>query len=414
MKRDDKMNDNLKKYIELCTKLRAFEKEKIPLCAAETYVSNFCKSPLVSDFEGKYSFVDSLGNNSFIGGEFVNELNCLLKDECKLLFQANYANADTLTGINCFTICAMSLFNKTKKVLVTTPEQGGHASIPIILDTLGITYESIPYNYKKYQIDYCALNELCDSNRYQFLIFCQSDIINPPDLNEIKLPLDMGILYDATQTLGLIASKIIANPLHSTNNVVLIGGAHKTLPAPSCGLIMTNVIPYANKLKENITPNFLRNTQPNHIAALLLSLIEQEKFGVEYQSKVVSTANLLGQELENLNFHLAKLAPNKFTNTHQLFILMSKENVGRFYHNALKYNVTLNKKHKLLFTNDGIRLGTQEIARYNWNHNDITLLAKLLYYLNIGDKAADKIKYIRKQLIARKIPHFTYDEIIIE
>ena len=37
----------------------------------------------------------------------------------------------------------------------------------------------------------------------------------------------MGIIYDSTQTLGLIATGIIPNPLLASNNIVLIGGSHK-------------------------------------------------------------------------------------------------------------------------------------------------------------------------------------------
>lgn len=408
------MENMLNKYINLCSDLEKFEKEKIPLCAAETYISDFCKSPLTSAFEGKYSFVDSSGNNSFIGGEFVARLNFLLESECQALFHSTYANADTLTGINCFTVCAMSLLSRDENVLITTPDQGGHASIPVILDSLGVNYEAIPYNYSEYQIDYCELNKLCLSDKYKFLIFCQSDIINPPDLRKIDLPKNMGIIYDGTQTLGLIASKIVSNPLDDTHKIVLIGGAHKTLPAPACGLIMTNTSSFAEKLKSNITPKYLRNTQPNHIAALLLSLIEQEKFGAEYQSNIVSTANSLGKKLEQLGFRLAKINSDIYTYTHQLFLLMNKEETKNFYYNALKYNVSLNQKHKLLFANDGIRLGTQEIARYNWNDYDISCLANLLYYLKTGQASHDKIIELRKYLISKKIPHFTYDEITIE
>lgn len=178
----------------------------------------------------------------------------------------------------------MSLLKNTDSVLITTPDQGGHASIPIILEKLGVNYEAIPYDYDNYQINYKELNNLCKSGLYKFLIFCQSDIINPPDMSKISLPDSMGIIYDGTQTLGLIAAGVLENPLEYINNIVLIGGTHKTLPAPACGLIMTNCSNYQQQLQKNITPNYLRNTQPNHIAALLLALIEQENFGKSYQN----------------------------------------------------------------------------------------------------------------------------------
>lgn len=406
------MNKILDEYNKLCKDFSQYENTVIPLCAAENYVSDFCMQPLISNFEGKYSFKESSGNNSFIGGEYVERLNTLVKKQCKKMFGANYTNAETLTGINCFTVCAMSLLSSEDVVLITTPEQGGHASIPIILDTIGIKYDSIPYNYLKYQIDYEKLNQLCQSRKYSYMIFCQSDVINPPDLELIDMPENMGIIYDSTQTLGLIATGIIPNPLSASNNVVLIGGSHKTLPAPSCGLIMTNNKLYEEKLQKHITPDYLRNTQPNHSASLLLALIEQEECGYNYQKLIVDTANMFGSELSDLGFRVAKLNPDLFTSTHQLFLLMSEKETNSFYMTAKQYNITLNKKHKKLFNNDGIRIGTQQIARYNWNKQEIKLLAQLFY--SIKFKNYSEIKRIRKILIAKKIPHFTYEDISIK
>lgn len=160
------MSEILEEYKQLCKELKEFEASKIPLCAAETYISKFTKQALITNFEGKYSFIDENGNNSFIGGEYVHKLNKLLKRECQILFHAEYTNADTITGINCFTVCAMSLLKNTDSVLITTPEQGGHASIPIILDKLGINYDAIPYNYDNYQIDYIKLNSKIKSGVY--------------------------------------------------------------------------------------------------------------------------------------------------------------------------------------------------------------------------------------------------------
>ena len=317
-----------------------------------------------------------------------------------------------MTGINCFTVCAMSLLKNTDSVLITTPDQGGHASIPVILDKLGINYEAMPYDYDNYQIDYKELNNLCKTGAYKFLIFCQSDIINPPDMSQISLPDSMGIIYDGTQTLGLIASGVLENPLENINNIVLIGGAHKTLPAPACGLIMTNCSSYQQCLQTNITPKYLRNTQPNHIAALLLALIEQENLGKSYQTLTVKIANQLAEELSILGFNVAKLKSNKYTYTHQLFILMSQSDTNDFYQTAENYNITLNKKHKRLFANDGIRIGTQEIARYNWNLCDIKMLAQLLYAVKKHNE--EDILYYRKHLISLKTPAFTFEDISIK
>lgn len=142
------MNILLEKYIDLYNEMKKNDKNCIPLCAAETYISEFVKQPLNSEFEGKYYFFK---NNK------IEELKDLITLACNRLFHSKYANAESLSGINCFTVCVMSLLKSGQKVLLSTPEQGGHASMPVILDTLNIQYDSIPYNFDKYQIDYTSV-----------------------------------------------------------------------------------------------------------------------------------------------------------------------------------------------------------------------------------------------------------------
>ena len=52
------MSEIFEEYKQICEELNEFEATKIPLCAAETYISDFTKQALISNFEGKYSFVE--------------------------------------------------------------------------------------------------------------------------------------------------------------------------------------------------------------------------------------------------------------------------------------------------------------------------------------------------------------------
>ena len=149
------------------------------------------------------------------------------------------------------------------------------------------------------------------------------------------------------------------------------------------------------------------------MASLLLALIEQIEYGKKYQHTIITLANKLGKYLENYNFNVAKIDAKTYSNTHQLFILMTKDEADSFYITAQKYNISLNQKHKKLFADDGIRIGTQQIARFNWNDDDIALLAELFYLIK-KDNNSNRINEIRNQLITKKIPHFTFDEIIIK
>lgn len=412
-------------YLELCD----FENNKIPLCAAETYISDFVKQGLPSVFEGKYAMglQGKADTTDFIGSDYLFRLFDLLREQCKMTFGADYTDARPLTGMNCLTTVLMALKTSKKKPLraiLTMPEHGGHASVPGIMDVLNMHHIPLPYDESRFQIDYERLNCLIEKEKPDLLVFCQSDLLQPPEFELIKTTDKTCILYDCTQTLGLVGSGVLPNPLTSQKNMIMIGGTHKTLPAATCGLILTCNKKYIKSLDTKISPQFLRNVQPNNIAALLLAIIEQEQVGKEYQEKIVNTANKLGAELTDAFsetfgekvFTVAALGNGIYTKTHQLFILSDREHTLQLYRNAVKYNVTLNKKSKPLFGehNWGIRIGVQEIARYAWSDEDLHILAKLIAELGREYVNQTAVESYKKLLLSKKTPHYFLEDYFIK
>lgn len=414
---------------ELYADYVAYEKEKIPLCAAETYVSHFVKQALPSIFEGKYAMglTNKTANDDFIGSKYIFRLFDLLRQECLQLFGAKYADARTLSGMNCITTVLMALKRgciTPQKVVLTMPQHGGHASVPHILESLNYKYIEMPYDEKAFQIDYETLNALIKNECPNMLIFCQSDLLQPPDFTRINTPPDTCIIYDCTQTFGLIAGKVLPNPLLNCPNMIMIGGTHKTLPSVTCGLILTNNDEYINCLEYAITPLYIRNVQPNNIASVLLSLIELEQVGVEYQNAVVASANVLGGLLErkfsttyaDQRFKIAKINDDIYSKTHQVFILSDEVNSLRLYKNAIYYNVTLNKKHKRLFGEHqwGIRLGVQEIARYGWQYADFDMLSDIIVELSKKQIDTERLFALKNTLLSKKSPKFLLEDFFMD
>ena len=395
--------DIYNEYLNLIQELKEFNKDKIPLCAAETYSSEFVKSALSSEFEGKYCIqhLNYVPENDFIGSEYVHRLYDLLTEQCKRTFNSQYADARTLSGMNCISIVINCLIPKGSKVLLTTGAQGGHPSVPLLLNLVGIDYDEVPYDYDKSDIDYVSLNNLMLDEKYSALIIAQSDVLNPADASRIahcgKL-----IVYDATQTFGMIAAHIHKNPLDYHDNLILIGGTHKTLPGPTCGLILLNNEEIIRKIDNLISPSYLRNAQPNNIAALLLALLEQEKFGFEYQKKTVENANILGEKLEKLGFNVKKIGENEYTRTHQIFILTTQEKKELIVKNANRFGITLNGKEKKLFDGFGVRFGLQEVTRYGWNKDDMGLVSELISEIAKETPDAVFIKEAKRVLSKKK------------
>lgn len=378
-----KNNNIYENYLQLTKNYEHYLQKKIPLCAAETHCSDAVRAALSSSFEGKYC-MNNLGYNmqlDFVGSQYIHELFELLSRQCEKTFGSKYADARTLSGMNCMSIVINSLLQKGNRVLLSSPAQGGHPSIPLLLSLANITYDEIPYDYDNFDINYTRLNELLISKHYDGIIFAQSDILKPADVSKIK-DQNILIIYDATQTYGMIAAHIHKNPLDYHENLVLIGGTHKTIPGPTCGLILLRNESLISRIDPKISPSFLRNVQPNAIAGVLIALIEQERFGKQYQKTTIENANYLGEMLTRYGFIVAKLSPKVYTNTHQIFILTDERMKNTIVNNAHKYAVTLNGKEKRLFKGNGIRIGTQEVTLYGWSKEEMKITAELISALS--------------------------------
>lgn len=82
-------------YLYRLTKLyeeyKTFDKNKIPLCAAENYVSPFSMQGLISRYEGKYvsGYIQRNREKDFIGSDYLEKVFFLANDLARELFMQN-------------------------------------------------------------------------------------------------------------------------------------------------------------------------------------------------------------------------------------------------------------------------------------------------------------------------------------
>ena len=126
---------------------------------------------------------------------------------------------------------------------------------------------------------------------------------------------------------------------------------------------------------------------------------------------MIHCANYLGERLRTYGYDIADVH-GQISATHQIFIRCSKEEMDTIYDNAYKCEVTLNKKHKKLFYGYGIRLGTQEIARYDWNDEALDKVAKIVAQLSDKDMDVDGVRKIIHELPEKAIKYRFNDDII--
>jgi glycine/serine hydroxymethyltransferase len=145
--------------------------------------------------------------------------------------------------------------------------------------------------------------------------------------------------------------------------------------------------------------------------SLLFALIEFEKYGREYMEKMVHSANYIGSKLRDYGFTISDIH-GRISETHQVHILTSKELMDTIYENASKCKITLNKKHKNLFHGYGIRLGTQEIARYAWDDEALDIIALCIKKISEKDVNIDEVKGLISELPSKEI-HYAFPEKVI-
>lgn len=383
-------DDMIQELVNVTEGFENFYKSALPLCAAENIISNFGNMPLAMGFQERYIVGNTYSyheDGNFIGSSHLLPFYEMISEQCYKIFDAEYSDSRTLTGMNCVMIVLMSLTKSGDKILILSGDSGGHASVRPICERLGLNIEEVPYDYENYDLDYKKINKMLKTDKIDYILLAPSDIIKPLRIEKLELNSTI-LLYDISQLMGLIGGKIIDNPIHMQKNLVMFGGTHKTFPGPACGLILTNNKELHEKLETTINPIYLRHTQMHQKVSLLFTLIEFENFGHEYQEHIVELSNELGKQLEQLGFNVAN-KDGMYSQTHEVFIYTDEVTMNTIFENSNKYGVTLNKKEKKLFNGYGIRLGTQEIARYNWPKETMAQVAKVIKLLsmeNVNEK----------------------------
>lgn len=145
--------------------------------------------------------------------------------------------------------------------------------------------------------------------------------------------------------------------------------------------------------------------------SLLFSLIEFESFGNSYQSHIIELADELGKQLALLGMDVVEAEKGVYSKTHQVFIRTTKEQMDRIFNNSIKYGITLNKKDKKLFRGCGIRLGTQEIARYNWPLESMKAVAEIVKLVSEESINDRRVRELLNTLPSKEI-QFTFDDTV--
>lgn len=404
------INEFYIKYKNTINEFEEYRNNSLPLCAAENIISEFSKQPLINGLQERYilgGHLDYDEDDNMIGSKKLLPFYEIITSQCSKLFNALYTDCRSLSGMNALQNILLSLMDSKSNIMILSSDSGGHAALPNILDKLSINYINAPFDYESTDYDYKQINNILTSNPIDYILLAPTDIIFLPDFSKFNIPKNVTLIFDASQILAFYINNPKQNPLNLQNNVILIGGTHKTIPGVAKALIMTNNEELAKHIDSTINPLYLRNTHIQNVASLILTLIEMEYYATTYCEQMIINSNYLGKKLSEYGFEIIN-RNGVFSETHQLFIHMNKEEVEKFFHIANTFGISLNKKNKKLFHGNGIRIGVQEITRYGWGNNEIETIAEIFFY--IKSEQLNKIPNLLDKLKNKKHILYTFKE----
>ena len=346
--------------------------------------------------------------DNFIGCEKLFPFYQKISEICSIMFGARYTDARPFSGMNCIDMIVKTVCKPGDKIMILGKEHGGHASVKPVVERLGLKTFIAPFSVKNLDLKYEELNDMVKREKIQYILLAPSDIIKAFDLEKIDTS-SCVLMWDCSQLLGLIAAKLCKNPLDNMDNVIMFAGTHKTFPGPASGLIMTNEKYLHDRMETQINPKYLRHSQMHQKISLLFALIEFEMYGVDYMAHMVHCSNYLGEKLQEAGYDIARVN-GQISYTHQIFIRCDENLMNTIYDNAYRCEVTLNKKVKELFNGYGIRIGTQEIARYNWDDNALDIVAKIVKLLSQKNIDIDRVLKLKNKLPEKKLSYTFLDK----
>tara|TARA_B100001287_G_scaffold59712_1_gene47837 strand:- start:639 stop:1913 length:1275 start_codon:yes stop_codon:yes gene_type:complete len=371
----------------------------IELIASENYASNAVMETSGSILTNKYA--EGLPNKRYYGGcEIVDKIEQIAIERLKSLFGAVWANVQPHSGSQANAAVFLACLNPGDKILGFDLSHGGHLTHGSPVNFSGKLYEAHFYGVEEKTgvIDYTKVREQALKVKPKMMICGASAYSRDWDykvLRSISDEIDALLLADISHPSGLIASKILNDPLKYCH--VITSTTHKTLRGPRGGIIMMGKDfdnPFGIKFKSGklkklstlidaaVFPGTQGGPLEHIIAAKAVAFkeAEQEEFK-NYTKNVVLNAKLMARELINKGYKII----SEGTENHCILIDLRNKNIsGKEAEFSLGISdITVNKNmvpfdDKSPFVTSGIRIGTPAITTRGINEDEIIKIADLI------------------------------------
>lgn len=411
-------------YAILQNELRR-QNEGAELIASENFVSRAVLDATGSVLTNKYA--EGLPGKRYYGGcEFVDQVEDLARERCKLIFGCDWANVQPHSGASANAAVYLTLLNPGDTLLGLDLSHGGHLTHGSPVNFSGILYNAKFYGVEPDgpnagRIDMDRVRNRAKEIRPKLISIGASAYPRDFDYAAFRSIADeVGafLWMDMAHTAGLIAAGELSDPMPHSH--VVTTTTHKTLRGPRGGIIMIGsdyenpfgkVAPKSGRVKRMselfdsaVFPGMQGGPLMHVIAAKAVALGEILEPGFkDYARQVKANAQAMADAFLGLGYNLVSGG----TDNHLILIDLRNRNLtGKLAEAALgEAGITVNKNMvpfdtQSPFVTSGIRLGSPAMTTRGLGTEDFERLVDLMDRVLSAPENTEDHKSVRSEVEA--------------
>lgn len=409
------------------------QKHGIELIASENFVSEQVMQAMGSCLTNKYA--EGYPGKRYYGGcEIVDKTEQIAIDRAKELFGAEFANVQPHSGAQANAAVMLACLKPGDTFLGLDLNHGGHLTHGSPVNYSGMLYKPVAYGVEEETgtINYDKMEAAAIEHKPKLIIAGASAYSRDWDferMRQIADKVDALLMADISHPAGLIAAKLLNNPLPHCHIVTTT--THKTLRGPRGGLILIgkdfeNPWGLATKkgrvkmmseiINSAVFPGMQGGPLEHVIAAKAVAfgeaLTDDYK---QYMQQVKKNAEVMSKAFTDKGYHVI----SQGTDNHLMLIdLRTKfpEITGKEVENILvKADITVNKNmvpfdSRSPFKTSGLRVGTPAITTRGMKEEHmapiVDFIDEVINNINDENKIADVKKRVNQMM--QQFPMFAW------
>ncbi len=387
------------------------EQESIVLIASENLASKAVLAAQGSVFTNKYA--EGYPGKRYYGGcEFCDDIENIAIERAKILFKADHANVQPISGSAANLAAYFSVLNPGDTILSMNLAHGGHLTHGASVSVVSKIFKVIHYGVKKEDglIDYEEVERLALENKPKLIVAGASSYSRHIDFERFRSIADKVNAYfmvDMAHIAGLVAAGVHPSPVPFAD--IVTSTTHKTLRGPRGGFILCKEF-LKDKVDKAVFPGIQGGPLVHTIVAKAVAFKESmtDDFK-EYQQQVVVNAKKMVEVFVEEPFKVVSGG----TDNHLFLLDLTGVGItGKTAEKVLEEIGIVVNKNAIPFDDkpptltSGIRIGTPTITSRGMKDKESLKIAEIIKDVLLDPYNINKKRNYKEEVIdlCRKFP----------